>query len=150
MYIFEAAQAIRGESCLQLWQLRVYLLNLSMGGIACSSVHLCRGVVFDLSMGVLAALAMHGVHVALSTEGSAKLYALRRNITNLHAWQKLFNLSIGGVACLPCHGGRHMQPPLQRLLREGYCQGCSKDSLKVIPKAIVRPVQMLFQCNFKG
>ena len=43
---------------------------------------------------------MHGVHVALSTEGSAKFNALRRNITNLYAWQKLFNSSIGGV-CLP-------------------------------------------------
>jgi len=69
-----------------------------MGGIACSSGHLevyCLTVPWEL----LAALAMHGVHVTLSTEGSAKLYVLRRHITNLHAWQKLYHLSIGGVAC---------------------------------------------------
>ena len=107
---FEAAQAIHVERCLQLWP-------FMQGGQ-------CLTFPWEL----LAALAMHGVHVALSTEGSAELYVLRRNITNMHAWQKLFNLSIGGVACLPCNGSRHMQPPLQRLLREGYFQSCSKDS----------------------
>ena len=108
-----------------------------MGGIACSSGHL-EGYCLTVPWELLAALAMHGVHVTLSTEGSAKLYVLRRHITNLHAWQKLYHLSIGGVACIPCHGGRHMQPPLQLLLFEGYCQGFLKYVLKIILKASLR------------